>query len=1016
MPIIVFESGPQQGQTVRISPGESLLFGRDPSAPVPLLDNKASRSHFRIKEHKGQYFLRDLKSTNGTRVNDQPVGDFVRLRYEDRIQVGGTVAAFLPEPAAKTDPDLGGRDPGATTDVSIPSPSSSSPPSVSEEATDEPTPVPAPPPRKNLDENDPLVGRTLGGYELLSVVGKGGMGTVYLANQLSLHREVALKVLSKGMTEDETFIQLFFQEARAAGQLNHPNIVQVYDVAQEENLYFYSMEYLPQGSVEDLLSEAGAISIERATAVVLDAARGLVYAERKKLVHRDIKPENLMIGEDGIIKIADLGLAKSLAEGSGKAGKEGILGTPHFISPEQARGKDVDTRSDLYSLGASFYRLISGRTPFVAKRVKEIVRAQINETPTPIQDIVPEVPDDVAAVLEQLMEKDPEDRFQSAEELVLALEEIQRVHHYGDGKGRSRSIIFASLIIAAAIVITAVFLVKSPDTNSSNDSNQATLPTPKPGPDPNLEKTQSELLEARAEVAFQAAAMKEQSEGKTQAVVKSYREVARLYEQTSWGKKAWERVGSIDQELKTIELENKRRNARAKSALEQVTRGIEQALGTKSFVQALVIWSEFSDRDMLTSHDALAPDYLNLQKRVVDGSRAWWQELSGQAEASRQAGEIEKALTLAARGRDHEGLVVKSSDPAPFAEIVAIRAEASALYDAILVDRNRVENEAYDRDRQLFLETYRKARGRLRALDFSGAVTQWDSVEDRAETEAYRTVIKAWSEAYREASSTHDTGLATLAKNLQESTIPVTIPNGPNRGKPGELTQINSQGLVVTRTVSRQRVTDRFSWNDYTDESLKYFIDLLSEAGRQGGVSLDRVALVAALLGEYQRAESVMPRLRTGGGSPDPTTPSPQEDPIRQFVARELLAERLYQSAKGRATSGSYQPALDDLEIMANQYATTSAFLTRTDGSSDLVKRVHYLGPTGQESQSPSTGDGSSAEAPGRDSDADESRIPRESGLPRGGGRDENHRRIPEETAGSPSAVESSLTDLRDGP
>ena len=216
------------------------------------------------------------------------------------------------------------------------------------------------------------------GYRILGELGRGGMGNVYRAEQTSLHREVALKVLNRELTKDPAFVAKFVAEARAAAKLQHPNVVQVFDVDQDGETYFYAMELMHDGSLEDWLKQHGAMPVERALRVVSDAASGLAYAESLGIVHRDIKPDNLMLDQHGAVKIADLGLAGTVEDT-----EENAIGTPHFMAPEQVLKKDIDHRTDLYALGCTFYRLVTGKTPFRGQTVKDILRAQVKDDAEP---------------------------------------------------------------------------------------------------------------------------------------------------------------------------------------------------------------------------------------------------------------------------------------------------------------------------------------------------------------------------------------------------------------------------------------------------------------------------------------------------------------------------------------------------------------------------------------------------------------------------------------------------------
>jgi serine/threonine-protein kinase len=257
------------------------------------------------------------------------------------------------------------------------------------------------------------------GYRILGQLGRGGMGMVYRAEQTSLHRQVALKVLNRELTKDPAFVGKFVAEARAAAKLQHPNVVQVFDVANAGETYFYAMELMHDGSLEGWLKKNGAMPEERALQVVADAAAGLAYAESLRLVHRDIKPDNLMLDQHGTVKIVDLGLAGATSEAEEKA-----VGTPHFMAPEQVLKQAVDHRTDLYALGCTFYRLVTGKTPFRGQSVKDILRAQVKDEAEPANKANPQVSAETTAIIQKLMAKEPSARFQSANELLEAVQTL----------------------------------------------------------------------------------------------------------------------------------------------------------------------------------------------------------------------------------------------------------------------------------------------------------------------------------------------------------------------------------------------------------------------------------------------------------------------------------------------------------------------------------------------------------------------------------------------------------------
>jgi serine/threonine protein kinase len=328
---LVVEKGRSKGKALRLKPNGVVTIGRDASTTLRLVDAQASRKHVKVEAKLGEYVLEDLDSSNGTFVNGQRVQRHV-LQVGDKVQVGDTLIYFLEE-------------------------------TTSEDGT-------------SGERKGELSGRELDGYRLGRLLGRGGMGTVYEAVQVSLERTVAFKVLARELTRDPALIERFVAEARAAGRLSHPNIVAVFHVGQAaagaQPIHYYSMEYMPGGSVDDLLTKEGRLPLQRSIPILFDAARGLEYAERQGLVHRDIKPGNLMLGADEVAKIADLGLA------TWQPGAQEACGSPHYVAPEQALGKPVDHRADLYALGVTWYHMLAGDTPFTGQSAREVLLKQIH--------------------------------------------------------------------------------------------------------------------------------------------------------------------------------------------------------------------------------------------------------------------------------------------------------------------------------------------------------------------------------------------------------------------------------------------------------------------------------------------------------------------------------------------------------------------------------------------------------------------------------------------------------------
>ena len=206
---------------------------------------------------------------------------------------------------------------------------------------------------------------TVGGFDIIGRIGRGGMGTVFKARQTSVDRVVALKVLSPRLAKNEGFVQRFLREARSAARLNHPHIVQAIDAGFADGYYYFAMEYVDGVTVRQLMTREGQVAEVKALRIIAGVARALEHAHKHGIVHRDIKPENIMINREGVVKLADLGLARSYERPDTLTMHGTALGTPYYMSPEQARGEEeIDTRADIYALGATLYDMLTGEFPF----------------------------------------------------------------------------------------------------------------------------------------------------------------------------------------------------------------------------------------------------------------------------------------------------------------------------------------------------------------------------------------------------------------------------------------------------------------------------------------------------------------------------------------------------------------------------------------------------------------------------------------------------------------------------
>ena len=275
------------------------------------------------------------------------------------------------------------------------------------------------------ESQDPLIGMTLGGCRIQSLLGRGGMGTVYRAHHIALDKPVALKVLAGHLMSDQEFVERFQREARAAAKVEHPNVIQVLNVAEEKSLHFIILQFIDGENLEQMQERNGKLDLATATRIVHGAASGLGALHEKAIVHRDIKPANIMVTKDGMVKITDFGLARNLKSAGNFTTVSGaFMGTPGFISPEQVDGPAVDNRADLYSLGVVYYMLLSNELPFNAINAMEMATQRVTTDPIPLEQRVPEVDPRAAAIVRKLLQKDPSKRYQDAGEVKVALEEI----------------------------------------------------------------------------------------------------------------------------------------------------------------------------------------------------------------------------------------------------------------------------------------------------------------------------------------------------------------------------------------------------------------------------------------------------------------------------------------------------------------------------------------------------------------------------------------------------------------
>lgn len=362
MPRLFAESGRMIGQDYTVT--DNMVLGRKQTCHVVVDDPKSSREHTRIVKEGGMYYVQDLNSSNGTYLNEVRI-DKSPLVFGDKIRIGETILVFMSDP------------------------------------------------EQNLE------GQTVGGFQIVDKLGHRDIGIVYRARQIALDRIVALKVLDKDLSNDSEFVKRFIEEARAAGTLRHPNIIHVFDVGRANEQYYICMEYVSGRTLRDTLLE-NSLSLEDKIRVTKECASALAFAHDRNIIHKDLTPTNIILTEEKVAKVADMGIAK-LADTPITSRDVSSL---HYISPEEALGKQLGPQSDIYSLGICVYEMLTGQLPFKSDTARDIIKEHITtHVPSP-RDLIPEIPESLAVVCLHMTAIDTTARYSTMKEIITDIEKI----------------------------------------------------------------------------------------------------------------------------------------------------------------------------------------------------------------------------------------------------------------------------------------------------------------------------------------------------------------------------------------------------------------------------------------------------------------------------------------------------------------------------------------------------------------------------------------------------------------
>jgi len=502
---------------------------------------------------------------------------------------------------------------------------------------------------RNVDSGQPKERPRVAGYELLAKLGRGAVGIVYKARQLSVGRTVALKLLDPKYTRDKKYVGRFLREARSLANLNHVNIVEGIDAGKApEGYYYFAMEYVEGETVKEFLARDRIIPEAKAIDIAVQIARALQHAEKIKLVHRDIKPENIMLTNDGVAKLADLGLAKSVVEDVSLTLAGQAMGTPLYISPEQAQGKDtVDVRSDIYSLGATLYHMTTGFPAFAGENPTVIMLKHINEEAPPPRRANPNLSQGFSQLVEKMMAKDQADRYQTAAELLdelsalaagrtpdLASEHARRKTAAASGAPTPvtespnrfvRLLAAGVLTLAAAAGLYFVFLYEPPakphDPGTGDPRNPAVW---------KREKTAAMIYHDALEF---------EERGKLEEARKTYEDLAANFPDTSRAAAAAERAEALSRQLAAV-----RRAQAEKQAYQQLTQEVQAAKNQQDYARAIELAKAFCTEDhtenIKKNADALLQELRDERKLLGQGLH----EKAGALIAASEYAEAKQAL------------------------------------------------------------------------------------------------------------------------------------------------------------------------------------------------------------------------------------------------------------------------------------------------------------------------------------------------------------------------------------
>ncbi|MCI0343806.1 MAG: protein kinase [Planctomycetales bacterium] len=800
-----------------------------------------------------------------------------------------------------------------------------------------------------VDDRD-LSGTAFGGYDLLDRIGVGGMGTVYRARQRNLDKIVALKILAPKFSQDKRYIARFIREARAAGRLAHPNVVQGFDVGEVDGRYFFAMELVDGESLLKRLTRAGPLREVEALKLFAQVADALRHASQHGIVHRDVKPDNILMTREGTPKLADLGLAKverpadeertTESSAGGPSTREVALGTPAYISPEQVRGsRSVDVRSDFYSLGMSLYHVLTNQLPFPAPSRTEMLARHLSDPCPDARKAVPSISRETADLIRKLGEKDPDDRPQTAEELIEGIEAarrreplpwetaegIERRRRYF-ARRRQKRLLSQGAIAAGVLSVLAVGLALVGSGGARDDSRgrgrrseSSARHEPSAG-EPEGRGTSAPAPPpedpAAAEALRGADAFAEKSPADLPGQEARYREVAEKFEDTAAGREASRRLEKVVERLR----------AARKKALDEWRKEVLTLATDKQFADAFAALAEPPAEIRGTPEaDRAAADL----RKMVEGKA--WDEFEKVRE------EVERLVN------DRRYADAQAALEAAIGWGVAT---VSGRATTILVSVRRL-GETWERARR---EATDKAELRTAQAELAPLLAARDTVRARDRVaEARRRVKTDAASAALDAESEDVEAVAALVEALDKG-------GAAGAGKPFQV----GKAAGVLKRIERGRVVLALGGGRQGEMSVRVK-DLdpgdfasLADLVLPAGPSRERSGLVVFLsaVGDLARARE---RLAAGGFPAEVGKRLAERLGRGERLAREREVDKLLAAAEERLRKRDGKGANEILDRLERDFADAEAFQGALPRRIEIRgKATRLLGEDGGASGGPS--------------------------------------------------------------